>query len=127
MNKQELLEALSATEILDTGHEPESGFDKVCACDMMSELLAVMNQTHHDCQGVVLLTGLTNPQVIRTSEMVDIRLVVFLRGKKPAPDTVELAKKCGISILSTPHTMFKGCGILYGLNLKDIQAEKRYV
>ena len=123
MNKKELRKTLSAEMIFDSGIEPETGYDTVCACDMMSELLTVMNQTSHHNRGIILLTGLANPQVIRTSELVDIRLIVFLRDKKPAPETVELARKCGITIMSTPHTMYKSCGILYEMKLTDVQLE----
>lgn len=122
MKRQELSELLSATVLLDSGHEPEGGYDTICACDMMSELLASINQTGQSSREVVLLTNLTNHQVVRSSEMVDIRLVIFLRGKKPAPETIALAKSCGISLLTTPHTMFKSCGILYAERLGDIQS-----
>lgn len=123
MDKKGLQETLSAEVIFDSGSEPKNGYYTVCACDMMSELLAVMNQTNHHNRGIILLTGLANPQVIRTSELVDIRMIVFLRNKKPAQETVELARKCGITIMSTPHTMYKSCGILYEKNFKDIQLE----
>jgi hypothetical protein len=123
MNKEELQKTLSGETIFDNGVEPENGYDTVCACDMMSELLAIMNQTRRQNRGIILLTGLANPQVIRTSELVDIRLIVFLRDKKPAMETLELARKCGITIMSTPHTMYKSCGILYEQKVKDIQLE----
>jgi hypothetical protein len=103
--------------------EPETGYDTVCACDMMSELLAIMNHSNQRNRGIVLLTCLANPQVIRTSELVDIRLIVFLRDKQPATETVELARKCGITIMSTPHTMYKSCGILYEMKLNDVLLE----
>jgi len=123
MDKKELQTILSAETVFDSGAEPNNGYNTVCACDMMSELLAVMNQTNHHDRGIILLTGLANPQVIRTSELVDIRMIVFLRNKKPAQETVELARKCGITIMSTPHTMYKSCGVLYENNLRDIQWE----
>jgi hypothetical protein len=123
MNKKELQKALSAETIFDSDVEPETGYDTVCACDMMSELLAIMNHSNHQNRGIILLTGLINPQVIRTSELVDIRLIVFLRDKKPASETVELARKCGITIMSTPYTMYKSCGILYEMKLNDVQLE----
>ncbi|MFZ4438068.1 MAG: hypothetical protein ACOYOS_06535 [Syntrophales bacterium] len=127
MKREELGGLLSATVLLDSGYEPEGGYDTVCACDMMSELLASMNQTGQNSRGVLLLTNLTNPQVVRTSEMVDIRLVIFLRGKKPAPETIALARSCGISIMTTPHTMFSSCGILHAEKLHDIQTHNRDV
>jgi hypothetical protein len=123
MNKKELQKTLSAETIFDSGMEPETGYDTVCACDMMSELLAIMNHSNQRNRGIVLLTCLANPQVIRTSELVDIRLIVFLRDKQPATETVELARKCGITIMSTPHTMYKSCGILYEMKLNDVLLE----
>lgn len=123
MTKSELQKRLSAETLYDCGTEPETGYDTVCACDMMSELLAIMNHSGQRNRGIILLTGLANPQVIRTSELVDIRLIVFLRDKKPAPDTVELARNCGITIMSTPHTMYKSCGILHEMKLNDVQLE----
>ncbi len=123
MNKKELQKTLAAQTILDGETEPETGYDTVCACDMMSELLAIMNRTNQSNRGTILLTGLANQQVIRTSEMVDIRLIVLLRDKKPAPETVDLAKKCGITIMSTPYTMYKSCGILHERKLNDVRLE----
>ena len=78
-----------------------------CGSDLMSDVLAyVKNQS-------VLLTGLCNPQVIRTAEMMDIVCVVFVRGKIPDASTVELAEAMGIVLLSAQMGMFKACGILY--------------
>jgi hypothetical protein len=127
MNRQELRGLLSATVLLDSGNEPEGGYDTVCGCDMMSELLDSMNHNGQHSRGVVLLTNLSNPQVVRTSEMVDIKLVIFLRGKKPALETMKLARSCGISLMTTPHSMFKSCGILYAEKLRDIQPRERDV
>jgi hypothetical protein len=125
MKKEELSGLLSATVLLEAGNGSDEEYDTVCGCDMMSELLASMNGNGQDAKGIVLLTNLTNPQVVRTSEMVDIKLVIFLRGKKPVPETMALARSCGISMMTTPHTMFSGCGILYRAKLRDIQTWKR--
>jgi hypothetical protein len=124
MNRRELSGVLSAEVLLDAGNDSEDGYDTVYGCDMMSELLDSMNHNGQHSSGVVLLTNLSNPQVVRTSEMVDIKLVVFLRGKKPAPETMQLARSCGISLMTTPHTMFKSCGILYAEKLRDIPPRK---
>ena len=123
LNRNELQKTLSAEVILDGGAAPETCYDTVCACDMMSELLAMMNHTRQGRRGIVLLTGLSNPQVIRTAEMVDIHLIVFVRDRKPAPETLDLAGKCGITLLSTPHTMYKSCGVLYEMKLGDVELE----
>ncbi|WP_312693879.1 DRTGG domain-containing protein [Caproiciproducens sp.] len=78
-----------------------------CGSDMMSDVLAFVKDQS------VLLTGLNNPQAVRTAEMMDMRCVVFVRGKQPAPDVVELARQKDITILKTQHRMFTACGLLY--------------
>lgn len=80
-----------------------------CACgaDLMSDVLAYVKP------GAVLLTGLTNPQVVRTAEVADIAAIVFVRGKRPPPETVSLAQEKGIPLLTAPYTLFEMCGRLY--------------
>ena len=75
--------------------------------DLMSDVLAFGKP------GAVLLTGLTNPQVVRTAEMADIAAIVFVRGKLPPPETIVLAKEKGIPLVTAPHTLFEICGRLY--------------
>jgi predicted transcriptional regulator len=77
------------------------------AADLMSDVLAFARG------GSILLTGLTNPQVIRTGEMIDISAILFVRGKLPLQDTVELAKAKGIPLLTTKYILFVTCGLLY--------------
>ena len=83
--------------------------DVYCACgaDLMSDVLAFVK---HDA---ILLTGLVNPHVIRTADMMDIIVVVFVRGKIPTDDVLEIAKEKEIVILSTGMTMFTACGTLF--------------
>jgi hypothetical protein len=67
-----------------------------CGSDLMSDVLAFVKP---EC---LLLTGLTNPQVVRTAEMADLGSVCFVRGKKPDEQTVKLAKSKKIPLLMTP-------------------------
>jgi hypothetical protein len=122
MTREEIREALEATLLADSGIEPDSGYKYVCSCDLMSDLLAIMNEMPHESSTTLLLTGLTNPQVIRTCEMVDIRLIVFLRGRQPTNEMIELAGECGITIMSSPHTMFRSCGILHSMKMGDVRS-----
>ena len=81
------------------------------ACDMMSDVLAYVKQQ------AVLITGLVNPQVIRTADMMDISCVVIVRGKTPTDLMLELANEREITILRTDHRMYSVCGILYNNGL----------
>lgn len=82
-----------------------------CGADLMSDVLA------HDTERMLLLTGLNNAHVVRTAEMLDIAAVVFVRGKVPGQDILDMAAKKNIAILTTKQTLYVACGILYGAGL----------
>lgn len=83
-----------------------------CGSDLMSDALAF-----GDDKGL-LLTGLNNPQCIRTAEMMDIHCVVLVRGKEPDHGLVSLANEKGIVVLTCGHSMYNSCGMLYEAGLK---------
>ena len=91
----------------DLGRVVRSGF----ASDLMSDVL------RYDVDQGLLITGLTNPQIIRTAEMVDIAAILVVRGKVPPPETVDLAEHIGIPIIGTALIMFEACGRLFAAGL----------
>jgi hypothetical protein len=68
----------------------------------------------------LLVTGLTNPQVIRTAEMVGIRAVLFVRSKLPPAETLALAQEADIVLLATRYTMYEASGLLYQAGLAGL-------
>ena len=82
------------------------------ASDLMSDVLAYVKP------GSLLLTGLVNPQSIRTAEMADLAAIVFVRGKTPGSDTIELAEELGIPLIGSPYGMYEICGRLYQAGLE---------
>ena len=78
-----------------------------CGCDLMSDVLAYVKDQ------AVLLTGLVNPQVIRTAEMMDMICIVFVRSKTPTEEMLELARDSGIVIMRTKKRLYEACGLLY--------------
>jgi len=82
-----------------------------CGCDLMSDVLAYVKDQ------AVLLTGLVNPQVIRTAEMMDMICIVFVRSKVPTQEMIELARDSGIVIMQTDKRLYEACGILYSNGL----------
>ena len=79
--------------------------------DLMSDVLASIQPE------AALLTGLCNPQVVRTAQIADIRVIVFIRGKQPASETIQLANDEDIPLISTELGLFEACGILYKAGL----------
>ena len=83
-----------------------------CGSDFMSDVLAfVKNQA-------LLLTGLVNPQVVRTADMVEMKCIVFVRGKVPGPDILSLAEERDIVVMTCPKRMYEACGLLYSNGLR---------
>ena len=106
----ELRDILQA-EVLCGEDRLDESIKTVFASDMMSDVLACPEEI--EC----LLTGLTNQQVIRTADMMDIGVVVFVRGKSPAAEVVEMARQRDMVILLTGYRMFTTCGRLYQAGL----------
>ena len=85
--------------------------------DLMSDVLAFVKGK------TLLLTGLTNQQVVRTAEMADLSAIVFVRGKKPGEDIVDLATEKNIVLLMTRDTMYTASGKLYGSGLEGVNID----
>lgn len=85
--------------------------------DLMSDVLAFVKGK------TLLLTGLTNQQVVRTAEMADLSAIVFVRGKRPGEDIIELAKEKDIVLLTTRDTMYTASGKLYSKGLEGVSID----
>ncbi len=110
MTVKEAAQILEA-EVL-VGENLDVEIKTACGSDMMSDVLAFVKDQ------ALLLTGLCNPQVIRTAEMMDMRCVVFVRGKEVDPEILELARSRDIIVLKTKYRMFTACGLLYSGGLR---------
>lgn len=108
MDVKDILEAevLSGSELLS------KEIKVVCGSDLMSDVLVFVKPDS------VLLTGLANPQVVRTAEMAEISCICFVRGKRPPKGTIDLANEKKIPILTTILSMFESCGRLYKRGLR---------
>ena len=109
---RELLDA----EVLCGQEYMDREVNSACGSDMMSDVLAFVKEQ------AVLLTGLVNPQVVRTAEMMDMKVIVFLRGKVPGDAILDLARELDIVVLKTELEMFTSCGKLYQAGLRGGRA-----
>jgi predicted transcriptional regulator len=82
--------------------------DTAFSADLLSDVLAYARP------GSMLLTGLTNPQVVRTASVLDIAAIVIVRGKIPPAETLRLAEELEIPIMATHYILFESSGRLYG-------------
>lgn len=106
MKLRDVKEILDADVIVGEDHldlEVKTAF----GADLMSDVLAFAKA------GSMLLTGLTNTQVVRTANVLDIAAIILVRGKKPSTDTINLARDLNIPLLSTKYILFETAGRLY--------------
>ena len=105
------IKELLGAELLCGEEHIDYDVESACCSDMMSDVLAYVKD-----QGV-LITGLINPQVIRTANMMDMYCVVFVRSKMPTDEMIDLAKECGIVVMTTDKRAYEACGMLWSAGL----------
>jgi len=110
----EILSELKAKVLACEEKVDQLEFEYVAASDLMSEVLAIARPS------MILLTGLTTPQSIRTADVVGIQAVVVVRKDSLPSETIEMAKTTGVVLAVTKMTMFEACGRLYNKQLKPI-------
>ena len=106
----EILGGTVLTKTFDKDMEVLSGG----AADLMSDVLAFNIEGNS-----ILLSGLTTPQVLRTAEVAGIKAIVFVRGKRPPQQVIDLAEELSIPLILTADSMYKSCGILHQAGLPD--------
>lgn len=111
MTINEIKELLDAT-VLCCEDQLDREVHTACGSDMMSDVLAFVKDQ------AVLITGLNNPQVVRTAEMMDIICICFVRGKRPDEQLIELARQKDIVLMTSNEKMFESCGTLYAKGLR---------
>jgi hypothetical protein len=104
--------ALLDAEVLVPAKDMGLEIRVACGSDLMSDAMAFACASNE-----MMLTGLVNLQVIRTAEMMDVHVLVFVRGKRPDAAMVDLAREKGICVLRTVHPMFTACGLLHGAGI----------
>ena len=118
MKLPEIVNVLEATVLTEKDDCLDKEVFKCGASDLMSDILIAKSE------GCIFLTGLTTIQVIRTAVIAGMTAVVFVRGKKPSPEMIEMGKEEGIPILSTPYSMFTACGRLHSCGLTGLNGSR---
>lgn len=110
----EILQAQPLNCLSELDIEIEAGF----GADLLSDVLMFAKENF------VLLTGLTNRQVITTADMVDARAVIFVRGKIPPPDVIAEAYVKRLPLLTTKYTLYEACGRLWSAGLAGMDSTR---
>jgi predicted transcriptional regulator len=117
MKLSQIVEALEA-KVLTGDDLLEKDIDTCGASDLMSDILAGLSE------GCILLTGLTTVQVIRTAMVAEVGAVVFVRGKAPPQEVIDLAQEQELPLISSPYSMFVSCGRLHACNLTGLDGQR---
>ena len=111
MTIRDLVQVLDA-QVLRGEDRLDTPVYSACCSDLMSDVLAFVNEK------TVLLTGLCNLHVVRTAEMLDLKCLIFVRGKLPDDAVLDRADELHLAVLSTDKTMFSSAGLLYEAGLR---------
>ena len=117
MKLSQIVEALEA-KVLSGDDLLEKEVDTCGASDLMSDILAGLSE------GSILLTGLTTVQVIRTAMVAGVDAVIFVRGKTPPQEVIDLAREQDLPLISSPYSMFVSCGRLHACNLTGLDGRR---
>ncbi|MDR1847861.1 MAG: hypothetical protein LBR17_07075 [Bacteroidales bacterium] len=114
MKIKEIAKLLDATFI--TGEQlAESEIDFAFASDLMSDVL-----TLKQADRILLITGLCNIQTIRTAEMANVEVVLFVRNKNVTNEMIEIAEEENMVLLQCKYSMFRAVGMLYVQGLQPV-------
>lgn len=113
MTLREIKELLHA-EVINGNDNLDIEIEAAGASDLMSDVLAFGKP------GILLLTGLSNAQSVRTANIIEAKAIVYVRGKKPDKEGIELAREKGIPLLSTKYMMYTSCGLLFTHGVRGV-------
>jgi len=116
MKIEQLVELLNG-ELLTETSDHNKAVSGAMGADLMSDVLASI------LPEAALLTGLCNPQVVRTALIADIRAIIFVRGKYPAKETIKIANEEKIPLITTSYGMYEACGILHQAGLPSLETQ----
>ncbi|MGC9001678.1 MAG: DRTGG domain-containing protein [Dictyoglomus sp.] len=122
MKGRRLVELIEGKALVGEEKLDEIDIKRAFAADLMSDVLAMVTSEERD---VVLITGITNSQIVRTAEILDIPMIIVCRGKLVPKDVIDLAKEKGIILVSTEKIVFEVSGILYSHGIESAVMKKK--
>lgn len=108
MTTQDLIEKMGLKHLSKSEHRTVDG---VFISDMVSDVMAGAKS------GNLWLTVQTHKSIVPAANLVDVAAIVITGGKMVPQDTIDLASKYNIVILSTELPTFELVSKLYGANL----------
>jgi predicted transcriptional regulator len=116
MELNKVMEILEA-EVLSGNNTRKIEIKDCAASDLMSDVLNRQNTPD------LLITGLCNPQAVRTASLFGVKAVVIVRGKRVDDAIIKLAQDEDIVLLATKLNCFESCGRLYQQGLRGMPVQ----
>jgi predicted transcriptional regulator len=113
MKLSEIQEILKATVLTGDEHLAKTVV-AAGGADLMDDILSAV------AAGSALLTGLISEKVLRTAKIAGVTVIVFVRGKEPSENLLQLARSYELPVLSTKYSLFVACGRLYMNGLRGM-------
>ncbi|MCP3926123.1 MAG: hypothetical protein GY714_26460 [Desulfobacterales bacterium] len=117
MKISEIVDILDADLLTDVS-SMDNEIEKCGSSDLMSDILAGQSEKS------LLITGLLTIQAIRTAIIAGIGGVVFVRGKEPAKEIIEMANDADIPLLRTRYSMFVTSGRLHNAGMTGLDGQR---
>ncbi|MEJ5360166.1 MAG: hypothetical protein WHT06_16010 [Desulfobacterales bacterium] len=117
MKLSEIVRELEAVPLTEEDHRGLE-ITRCAGSDLMSDVLA------RPTDGILLLTGLTSIQTVRTAKIAGVAAVVFVRGKTPPPETIELARAERLPVYASPLSLFVCCGRLHACGMTGLDGRR---
>lgn len=121
MKLSQLVKVLNAQIFTQKTYDANKEISYAFSCDLMSDALMLLrNVPMKFCDEGLLSTGLVTIQGVRTAEMLDIYVILLVRGKIPSQQVIEAAEELNIIMIGTSYTMFSSNGKMYEAGIKGI-------
>jgi hypothetical protein len=122
MKLENIVKFFKCTVYTEANYDANRSIDYAFCADLMSDALMIMSTVKSPelLKQSVLITGLATNQSLRTAEMLDVEVVLLVRGKVPAQQVIALAEESNIILLGTDATMFNTSGMMYQSGVRGI-------
>ena len=121
MKLKDVVELLDCTIFTPENYKEDYDLNYGFGSDLMSDALMLLRTAPEEFfEEGMLLTGLVTNQSIRTAEMLDFQVVMFVRNKKPSQAVIDGAIESGIMLLNTPYSMFSTAGKLWEKGVRGV-------
>ena len=107
-----LSELAKKTGLKSVNKFTDKDFEGVYISDMVSDIITIAKPNS------LLITLQTHKSLIATGNLVDLAAIVYVKGKMPATDVIQLADKAGIALFVTELDAWSMASKLFALGVR---------